>query len=462
MMTEEIYKKVLSYLRNIIQGTEWEGRVFTVGGCVRDLLLRRLIKDIDIVIEVPEGGILFPRWLQEHGFIQGDPVFYPTYGTSMFRLREFQDLELEAVCTRKERYPDSSTRNPETAFGSLKEDCFRRDLTINALYHNISTGKIIDLTGGINDMSKKVLRTTADPGAIFIDDPLRILRVIRFWGSLGEDWVFFPGILEAAKEMAGRLGILSAERIQAEFSRIITGPGAVGCLKIMADHGILSIIAPEVQAMIGCEQGPQHFGDVFTHTLAVIEKTGPSLSLRLAALLHDSGKPLCKILKDGVPKFYQHELVSPGVAETFLRRLKYPVKVIEEVKFLCANHMIFKQWGEKKINMKKLRRWQYEMGKERFITLLKLIDADNKSHSPEYCLPTQISKIREVIDPRWFTYHLPISGNDVMMIKGIEPGIDVKRHLEYLLGYQFSHPQAEKDELIEELEHVKPNNLPKV
>lgn len=462
MITEEKYNRVINYLKDIIKGTEWENKVFTVGGCVRDLILKAPIKDIDLVIEKPEGGLKFASWLSESGFLVSDPVFYPTYGTSMFKLRKFKDLPLEAVCTRKERYLDHDSRNPETAFGTIEEDCFRRDLTINSLYHNISTGEIIDLSGGLNDIEKKVLRTTSDPRFIFEDDPLRMLRVIRFYGRLGKDWKIFPGIIEAIMDLSGRLRILSKERVQAEFSSMMIGPNPELCLRMMSATGILDVLFPEIAAMTLCEQGPQHYGNVFEHTIGVINKVEPELILRLSALLHDSGKPKCVIMKNGVPKFYGHESFSSEVAKKFLKRLKYSNEVIDEVVFLCENHMIFKQWGSK-IDLKKLRKRQYEAGEERFIRLLKLVDADNKSHATDYCMPDQIENIKKSCDPFWYTYKLPISGNDIMEVKGIKPGPLVKRYIKYLLRYAFAHPkESSREYLLEELKHVKPNNLPKL
>ena len=464
-MKETIYKEIISYLRKIIEKTEWEGKVFSVGGCVRDLLLRNEIKDIDLVIEVPEGGLKFTEWLKSNDYLKGDPVLYPNYGTSMFRLKEYPDYPLEAVCTRKERYPDPSTRNPETAYGTLKEDCFRRDLTINALYHNISTNKIIDLAGGINDMRDRILRTTSNPEVIFEDDPLRILRIIRFWGRLGNEWRIEKSILEAMEKLNGRLGILSMERISSELLQILCPKEASKCLVLMAKTGVLSVLLPQIEALRACKQGPQHFGDVFEHTLAVIEKVRPREDLRLAALLHDSGKPRCITFKDGIPKFYQHEVISGDVAKEVMSYLKLSNEIQHKVEFLVRYHMIFKQCGDnaERLKRKKLRSYLNSWGEENTTDLLELIDADNKSHSKDFCLPDQVIRIKEMIgeERSWFTYKLPITGEDIMRVKGIEPGPLVKRYKKYLLLYAFSHPsRSGREDLLEELSHVKNNNLP--
>lgn len=453
-------QKIINYFRSIITNTEWENKVYVVGGCVRDLLLGLPLKDIDLVVESPIGGIKFTEWLYNGGLLSGDPVLYPNYGTSMFRLKEFPEIELEAVCTRKEKYTNKLSRNPETVFGTLEEDCRRRDLTINSLYINISSGELIDILGGKEDLQNKRLRTTSSPAIIFEDDPLRILRVIRFWGRLGNDWKIDPEVEIGMKSMAKRLLILSSERVNSELSQILLCQNVTGCLVKMADLDILKFILRPVHDLIGCKQGPQHFGDVFEHTLAVIEKTPPILTLRLAALFHDVGKPRCQTYDDlGRPHFYGHEIPSAEITEEILRSLRYSNDIIERVKFLVKNHMRFKQG----IKPRDLRKLMYLWGKDKMMDLLILVDADNKSHAPEYCLPEQVKEIREFIqkEPRWFTYTLPLSGNDIMEIKNIQPSILVKKYLQYLLKYKFSHPEKTEEDLIEELRHVKPNNLPK-
>ena len=464
-MEISIYREIIEYLRKIIKDTEWEDKVFSVGGCVRDLLLKKEIKDIDLVVEVPEGGLKFTEWLKKNSFLKGDPVLYPNYGTSMFRLNDYPEYPIEAVCTRKERYPDPKTRNPETAFGTLRDDCFRRDLTINALYHNISTDKIIDLAHGISDMKNKILRTTDEPEIIFEDDPLRILRIIRFWGKLGTDWRMTGEIIEGMRKLRKRLTILSKERVCSELLQILCTDEASRCLSYMANIEILSVILPQIDLLRGCKQGPQHFGDVFMHTLAVIDKVPKRIDLRLAALLHDSGKPNCMTLKDGVPKFYRHEICSKEVAKEVMQNLKLPIELQRKVEFLVENHMLFKQCGDnaERLKLKKLRSYINTWGEEYTYDLLELIDADNKSHSKEFCLPDQISRIKKIIEEEkfWFTYKLPITGKDIMEVKEIKPGPLIKRYKKYLLLYAFSHPsRSSKEDLLEELSPVKHNNLP--
>ena len=179
-MTINEYLLVIETLKEIIKGSEFEGHVYTVGGCERDKHLRRDIKDIDLVVDLEDGGIRFAKWLENNKHTIGSIVIYERFGTAMFRLADFPNLELEVVQTRKESYNNVDSRNPDTSYGTIIEDCKRRDFTINALYHNISTNEDLDLTGlGLRDIKDEIIRTCGDPDIIFTDDPLRILRAVR-------------------------------------------------------------------------------------------------------------------------------------------------------------------------------------------------------------------------------------------------------------------------------------------
>ncbi|MDE6581206.1 MAG: tRNA nucleotidyltransferase, partial [Duncaniella sp.] len=179
-MNSQEYHRILGYLRGLIEGTQWESHVYAVGGCCRDEIMGEPIKDIDLAIDLPGGGIGFAEWLHERNLIVNNPVTYPKFGTAMVVLKKFPDVELELVQTRKEKYTDKNSRCPETAFGSIEEDCMRRDLTVNSIFHNITSGKAVDITGrGLADIEAHLLRTPADPDVTFDDDPVRILRCIR-------------------------------------------------------------------------------------------------------------------------------------------------------------------------------------------------------------------------------------------------------------------------------------------
>jgi tRNA nucleotidyltransferase/poly(A) polymerase len=185
MQAKQFYN-ICNHIKKLIKGTEYEHHVYAVGGCIRSITLDVDIKDIDLCVDIPNGGILFSEWMKENGHTEGDVVVYPQYGTAMFRLKDFPSEEIEVVQTRKEQYRDKNSRNPETVFGTLEEDCFRRDFCCNSLYMNISDGLIKDITRmGYCDITNKIIRTTNDPYIVFNDDALRIMRACRFQAQLG-------------------------------------------------------------------------------------------------------------------------------------------------------------------------------------------------------------------------------------------------------------------------------------
>ena len=181
-MKLEIYEQIVSILKSIIKDTKFENHTYTVGGCERDRILGNEIKDIDLVIDsIPNGGIKFAEYLYENGYLVYQPVIYENFGTVMFRLIDFPDIELEAVHTRKETYRGDS-RNPETAFGTIEEDCQRRDFTVNAFYRNISTGKVHDFNGNSKkDLLNKEIRACGDPDVIFWGGPIENFTCFSFY-----------------------------------------------------------------------------------------------------------------------------------------------------------------------------------------------------------------------------------------------------------------------------------------
>lgn len=159
-MTEDKFHKIVLYIKDLIKGTKFDGKTYVVGGAVRDLLMNKEIKDVDIVVELPNGGIEIAKWMEENGYTHGSVVTYPTYGTAMFRLNEYPEVEIECVQTRKEQYKDKNSRNPETEYGTLYEDIMRRDFTCNTLLYDITNCQVLDLTGkGIEDIKNKIIRS---------------------------------------------------------------------------------------------------------------------------------------------------------------------------------------------------------------------------------------------------------------------------------------------------------------
>lgn len=442
------FAEAIKRLQNIIEGSEFEEHVYIVGGYVRSIFMGREPNDLDIVVDLPDGGIRFANWMHEKGETDGDVVVYPTFGVGMFRLKEFPEIELECVMTRGEQYHDKNSRKPETVFGSIHDDCVRRDFTVNALYLNISTNDVYDYTGkGLDDLKNKIIRVTNDnPDVVFSDDPLRIIRGCRFASQLGFD--IEKNTLESMKRNAERIKIVSAERISSELNKILMSPEPTKGLELLRKCGALEMIIPEFAGLYTMTQNRYHdYNTVWEHTLKVVEhaQAYEDLTVMLAALLHDIGKLKTRRVNGDKVQFIMHETVGADMAEQILRRLKYDNKTISDVKFMIRNHMRFKSFGDNTPSDKALRKFQYEC-KEPFLEYrcLRLVHADNISHGEKYCLPNQVLKIdirtsqlvREGED--MYEFRLPVSGEDIMAVRGCPPGKEVGKCLEYLTKLCFN------------------------
>lgn len=247
-MTEETYHHILEYFKEVSRGTKWEGHLYAVGGCVRDEILGSEIHDVDIAVDLPNGGVNFAMWLLRHRQLVEMPVLFRKFGTAKLRLRRFPDEEIEVVQTRAEKYTDKTSRCPEVVSGTIKEDCFRRDFTVNTLYRNIKTGEILDMTGrGVHDINEGLIKTPLDPYETFDDDPVRILRCLRFAARFG--WRVDDSTMEALRRSVGRLAIVSRERWSAEFRKMLFGRNVRQSLGILNDVGGLKYMNPLMREM---------------------------------------------------------------------------------------------------------------------------------------------------------------------------------------------------------------------
>ena len=457
------FERTLLYIKDAIKGTQWDGHVFAVGGCVRDKILGIPMHDIDLVIDVENGGITFAEWMTRDAncySANSNPVVFPKYGTAKFNFRQnedIRDVDVECVQTRKEQYKNSESRNPETIFGTIEDDAKRRDLTINALYLNLSTLEVIDPTNsGLKDIKECVIRTTNTPSIIFNEDPLRLLRVIRFatrlgWGIEKDTWF---GIIENAD----RIDIVSKERVAEELSNILMcSKPSIGFNRLKS-CGLLKILLPEVYEMIGLKQGVQHFGDVFEHTMSVIDKTGDNKLAKWAALLHDTGKVESLSYTNETPHFYGHEYISGGITKTVLSRLKFSNKDTEIVWAIVKNHMRLKQYKDEPPSKKVLRKFISEVGNDALPLALSVIHADNASHSLAYCAFNQIPKTIELLAEMAKTEDVknkpkpPINGKDVMEHFGLKQGPRVGRIMKFAEQLMFENPDVTSEECLSRIE----------
>lgn len=455
-MLEIEYLDICNTLKQIIEHTEYKGNTYVVGGAVRDYVMGNEIKDIDIVISLPNGGINFANYLFEDGYLTSEPVVYPTYGTAMFKLKKFPNIEIEVVQTRKEQYKDKNSRKPETEYGTLYEDAMRRDLSINALYYDLTNEEILDVTEkGLDDIENEVIEVTSTPNIVFSDDPLRILRVIRFASRF--QWYIEKTTFEGMITNVDKLSIISKERVRDELNKMLLCKKPSVALEYIKQIGAMKYVVSELVETYNMTQNVYHdFNTVWKHTLMTVDNSKPYLEVRVAALLHDIGKIRTRTIDDnGKVHFYDHEAVSAEMCTDILRELKYSNDFIKIVSMMIRSHMLVKNWKDDLSHMKekKLHKLEYRLG-DSFYKCLDLIDADNKSHGKEYCLPNQVDRILErekamqECGSSLINYKLPINGNDVMEVLNIPPSKDVDKCLKWLMTFAYSKPKITREELL--------------
>ena len=399
---------------------------YVVGGYVRDYYLRRPSSDIDVV--VVGSGIAVA---EELGKVLGTKVVvYKTYGTAMLRWR---GIEVEFVGARKESYTPES-RNPHVEPGTLEDDQRRRDFTINAMAWSLngkSFGELVDPFGGMEDMEDCIIRTPCEPDTTFSDDPLRMMRAVRFASQLGFDIddETFDGICRQAE----RIKIISKERIIVELNKILTSPVPSIGLTLMHSSGLLKFVLPELERMSGIERRGKHaHKDNFEHTMKVLDnlaKRSDNLWLRWAALLHDIGKPTTKNYE---PQhgwtFHQHEVVGSKMIPQIFRRMKLPMnepmRYVQKMVFLHMRPIVL---SEELVTDSAVRRLLFEAGDdiEELMTLCEAditsgIDAKVQRYLRNFELVRSKMKDLEERD-RVRNFQPPITGDIIMKTYNIAP-----------------------------------------
>ena len=457
------YQKTIELLKNIIlTNSIFTNNVYLVGGCVRDLILGLEPKDIDLCIDVPNGVELFSNWLKkDYSDITSGFCEFPRYGTMKFslHLNDGEIVEVECVIPRVETYNEGPRKPDQIKQSTIQEDALRRDFCCNALYQRLSDGEILDPTGyGIRDCENKVLGTPLKPESTFIDDPLRMLRAIRFKCTKGFD--IAKEDLKAIKPYSN-YSKLSKERIRDEFEKILMSPNPVEGIKLLHEHDLLSNIIPELEEAWDFDQKSRfHSLSLTEHLFSVLNivkdcEFGGDLRLRWAALLHDISKYKCYTWDGEHRHFKLHELSSATLSEKILKRLKYDNSTTYDIKELVKNHMRLKQQYDYKTNKysgsdKSIRKL-LSLGS--LLPLeLELIEADNMSHSPKYNMPGQIRDVKEKLtrfcEDKKINSSI-ISGDDIMEYFKIGPGINIKEIKMILQDYLDEDPRLEKQELFD-------------
>ena len=453
------YIHLIEKLKELINGSLFENHVFIVGGFVRDAILGNPIKDVDVVVDTPDGGITFATWVAYHTgchMTNKNPVIFPTYGTAKFQILtdpQIGDIEIECVQTRKEKY-NKETRNPSTAFGTIEEDAMRRDLTINALYYNISTDEICDYTKmGLNDIKNQILRCTGEPDVVFEDDPLRILRVVRFANRLG--WKIEKNTWLGMIMNAKRISIISQERATEEINKMLLSDKPSDAIRMLDRCNMLQKVLPSVSECKHIYQDLRPIRNLYEHTLETLDKTPKVLETRLAALLHDIGK-----LDTYDKGFMYHSQVGADMAEKVLRAMKYSNAVVNTVKKAIEYHEDFSSYTGGSIPRPAVIRKfvvKFEGNEDDLNVALDLIHCNNLSqmYGKKVKLVPGIRKKIEELDKKNESgkkLKIPISGNDIMKEFNIKPSVFLGTIMDKVKEQVIEIPSATKEDLFKFVE----------
>jgi poly(A) polymerase len=401
--------------------------ILVVGGYVRDLLLGYESNDIDFMVigNALDFAAEFKRRYKTSALVS-----YPKFGTCMLYYNRYK---MEFVTAREESYSIGS-RKPKVIKSDLISDLSRRDFTINAMAMKINIdnfGEIFDPYNGREDLKNKIIRTPKEPVQTFSDDPLRMIRAIRFASQLSFE--IEKQTYSSIRETANRLKIISQERITEEFNKIlITNKPSIGLI-LLDNCDLLPKFLPELSNMKGVEQRKEyHHKDVFYHTLQVLDqvaKTSSKLELRIAALLHDIAKPRTKRFDEKLGwTFHGHEIVGERMSVAILRRMKYSLNIINYVKKLVRLHLRPMALVSDEVTDSAVRRLLVLAGNE-FEDLMLLCRADITSKNPDkvkkhlnnYQIVMQKALIVEERD-KLRTFKSPIDGNEIMKFFAIKPG----------------------------------------
>ncbi|HEY2128242.1 MAG TPA: CCA tRNA nucleotidyltransferase [Streptosporangiaceae bacterium] len=444
------------------------GRVFArhghqlalVGGTVRDVFLGRAHSDLDLATDaLPEQVLQIAQGWADQVWQTG--IEFGTVG-----LRKGL-VDFEITTYRSETYRPES-RKPVTRYGtSLTEDLRRRDFTVNAMAAPLPSLELVDPFGGLRDLRDKVLRTPGRPASSFTDDALRIMRAARFTAQLG--FAVVPEVAVAMRELAGRLSVVSAERIRGELSKLMLAPGAgpVRGIELLVDTGVADVVLPEVPRLrLETDEHMRH-KDVYQHSLTVLQQSidlepryglEPDLVLRLAALLHDIGKPKTRSkLPDGRVAFHHHEAVGAAMARSRLKALRFPAAVVDQVSTLIALHLRFHGYGPGEWTDAAVRRYVRDAGPQ--LTRLHVLtraDCTTRNKAKAARLARAQDSLEERIAQLSAQEELEkirpdLDGHQIMQILRLPPGRDVGRAYQYLLDLRMEHGPLGQERATQEL-----------
>ncbi len=438
----------------------WE--IALVGGPVRDALVGRLSFETDLdfttnaqpeqIVELLEG------WAEA---VWDVGIRFGTVGARI------DGREVEITTYRSESY-DAQSRKPEVAFGNnLADDLARRDFTMNAMAVTLPSMEFVDLFDGIVDLAARRIRTPGTAQSSFDDDPLRMMRAARFASQL--DATVDADVVDAMSAQAERISIVSAERVREEFSKIVMSDHPRVGLTLLVDTGIADIVLPELPLLRLEADEHHHHKDVYEHTLTVLEQAitlesvheptcEPDLTLRLAALLHDIGKPKTRKFEDGGRvSFHHHEVVGARMTKKRMRELRFPNDLTDDVAKLVELHLRFHGYGTGEWTDSAVRRYVRDAG-DQLVRLHKLTRADSTTRNRKRAQALQSAyndleqRIERLSEEEELAAMRPdLDGAKIMEVLGIPPGPLVGEAYNFLLGLRLDRGPLDEEQAVEAL-----------
>jgi poly(A) polymerase len=416
-------------------------QVYIVGGSVRDAFLDRISDDVDLATDArPEQIKAVVQGWADAVWLQGER--FGTVGCTV------DGLQMEITTFRAEIYRPES-RKPEVTYSDdIVTDLSRRDFTINAMALSLPTPELIDPFGGAADLAARVLRTPMSPEVSFVDDPLRMMRAARFMAAF--DLTPTRELIDAVVALRDRMEIVSAERIRDELTKLLLLPDPSAGLMFLAGTNLADTFLPELNAM-RLEQDPVHrHKDVLAHTIAVVAKTRPELLVRLAALMHDVGKPKTRSYGENGVQFHHHEVVGARMCEQRLKALRFPADVVADVTQLVYLHLRIHTyamgWTDSAV-----RRYVRDAGHLLDeLNHLQRCDCTTRNKARAKALDDRMNDLeariaalreQEALD----AIRPPLDGTQVIAYLGVPPGRVIGNALDHLLELRLEHGPLDED-----------------
>lgn len=452
-------------IKSIVKKLEENGfEVYLVGGCVRDLLRKIKPQDWDLTTNAKPDDIkrIFPESFLDNQF-----------GTVRINIRKKEVEENVEITPYRIESKYSDKRHPDKIIWAqdIKQDLARRDFTVNAMALKLEDkGKnvLLDPFSGQKDLARKIIKTVGKPQDRFSEDALRMMRAIRFFVTLGAGWSIESQTGQAIKDNSKLLQYVSKERIRDEFMKIIMSPRAALGVEYLEKFRLLKYIIPELEEGIGVSQNKHHIYTVFKHSLKSLEyaaKRNFNKYVRIAALLHDIGKPRVKKGEGKDATFYNHEIVGANMVKKILERLKFPRKDIDKIYKLVRYHLFYYNVGE--VGEASVRRLIRRVGLDNINELIQVRMCDRIGSGCPKAEPYKLRHLRYIIDK---VSQDPISvsklkrnGNDIMKILGLNPGPKIGFIQTILLATVLEHPEFNSapylDKMIRELGQLSDSEL---